>query len=214
MAEGYEPQEFQVDTRAGSVNTTVALTPTNPIVNYGQLPFAVDVADVKEDKGALNLLVKRVDGSDGDVSVAYATTDGSALAGSDYTPQTGILTWSNYDEGAKTISVPIFDDPDYEGNETFSVTLSNPAGGATLGISQVTVSIVDNDDPKPGQLQFSAPTYSASEGDSTLNLTVTRTGGNNGAVSVEYLVNGTALLGSDYTGDSGTLTWANGDNAN
>jgi YVTN family beta-propeller protein len=210
-AEGYNPQQFQVDTRTGSINTTVALTPTNPILNYGQLQFAIDSAPVGEDKGAVNLLVKRVGGHDGQVSVDYTTANETATAGIDYTAQSGTLTWGNYDDGAKPINLPITDDSDYEGDETFTVMLSNPTGGATLGaISQLSVTLVENDQPKPGVLQFSASTVTANEGDSTLNLTVTRTEGRDGTVTVQYLANG-ATVGSDYIGESGTLTWASGD---
>ncbi|HEC84631.1 MAG TPA: hypothetical protein ENI48_05245 [Thioploca sp.] len=189
------------------------MEPINPVIHHGQLQFAVDRTSMTENQRTLSLLVKRANGSDGPVSVDYATANGSASAGSDYTAQNGTLTWNPTDEGAKAIHLPITDDLDFEGNETFTVTLSNPTGDATLGTSQVTVEIVENDQPNPGVLQFSAPTYTASEGDHTLNLTVTRTGGQNGAVSVEYLANGTATTGSDYTGESGTLTWADGDNA-
>ncbi len=211
-ADGYNPQQFQVDTRTGSINTTVALTPTNPILNYGQLQFAIDSARVGEAQGTVSLLVKRVGGSDGTVSVDYTTADGSATAGSDYAAQSGTLTWGNYDEGAKPINLPITDDLDFEGDESFTVMLSNPTGGATLGtLSQLSVTLVENDQAKPGVLQFSAQTVTASEGDSTLNLTVTRTEGRDGVVSVQYLANGTATVGTDYLGESGTLTWPSGD---
>ncbi len=212
QADGYNSQEFQVDTRTGSVNTTVALTPTNSILNYGQLQFAVDFYRVGENQGTVPILVKRVGGSDAQVSVSYATADGSATAGSDYVTQSGILTWSAYDEGAKQINLPLTDDQEYEGDETFTLTVYNPTGGATLGtISQLSVTLVENDQPKPGVLQFSAQTVTANEGDSTLNLTVTRTEGRYGEVSVQYLANGTATVGTDYLGESGTLTWASGD---
>jgi hypothetical protein len=126
------------------------------------------------------------------------------------------LNWSDKDERVKAIYLPIIDDQDYEGDETLTITLSNPSGDATLGTpQQIIVTIVDDEAtpaPVPGVLQFSANTYSAEEGDTTLNITVSRTDGSDGQVSVQYLVNGTALLGQDYIGGSGTLTWAEGDN--
>ncbi|MEQ1607114.1 MAG: MBG domain-containing protein [Pyrinomonadaceae bacterium] len=68
----------------------------------------------------------------------------------------------------------------------------------------------------PGTLQFDAPSYSVSESASTVTLNVTRTGGSDGAVSVQYTtVDGTAVSGAgfDYTGASGTVSWANGDSS-
>ncbi len=64
----------------------------------------------------------------------------------------------------------------------------------------------------PGSVQFSAPTYSVNENGSSATITVTRTGGSNGAVGVSYTTsNGTADAGSDFTAASGTLSWADGD---
>ncbi|GKT33895.1 hypothetical protein ADUPG1_007555, partial [Aduncisulcus paluster] len=62
----------------------------------------------------------------------------------------------------------------------------------------------------PGTLQFNPTTDSVSEGTATKNLTVTRTGGSDGAVTVDYAVTGGTATGSgtDYTLASGTLTFA------
>ncbi len=64
----------------------------------------------------------------------------------------------------------------------------------------------------PGTLQFSSATYSVSENGGTATISVTRTNGSLGAVSIDYTTSdGTASDGSDYTLSSGTLTWNNGD---
>jgi hypothetical protein len=61
-------------------------------------------------------------------------------------------------------------------------------------------------------LQFSAANYTIAEKGGTATISVTRTGGNIGAVSVNYTtLNGTATAGSDYVAASGTLNWADGD---
>jgi hypothetical protein len=66
----------------------------------------------------------------------------------------------------------------------------------------------------PGTLQFASATYIVSEGTSTAQITVSRSGGTSAAVSVQYATaNGTATAGSDYTAASGTLNWADGDGA-
>jgi parallel beta-helix repeat protein len=63
-------------------------------------------------------------------------------------------------------------------------------------------------------LQFSAANYNVNEKGGTVNVSVTRTGGNAGAVSVKYAtLDGTATAGSDYVATSGTLNWADGDAA-
>src|SRR5205085_396419 len=73
---------------------------------------------------------------------------------------------------------------------------------------------VVNGNSSPGKLQFSTAEYSVSEGSGTVTITVNRTGGSAGVVSVHYsTTDGTATAPADYTAASGTLTWADGDTA-
>ena len=78
------------------------------------------------------------------VDVDYATSDGTAVAGSDYTSTSGTLTILS---GASTgsINVPIVGDTAVEGNETFTLTLSNPVN-ATLGAPATATGTINNDD--------------------------------------------------------------------
>ncbi len=71
---------------------------------------------------------------------------------------------------------------------------------------------------QPGVLQLSAQSYSIGEGAGTATITVARTGGSDGAVSVHYAAGGgtatggtPSMAGRDYTSVSGTLSWAAGD---
>lgn len=65
-----------------------------------------------------------------------------------------------------------------------------------------------------GTLQFSAATYTVNENGVTVTITVTRTGGSDGAVSVNYQTSdGTATQPADYLAAAGTLNWADGDEA-
>ncbi|MBI4853875.1 MAG: VCBS repeat-containing protein, partial [Acidobacteria bacterium] len=62
-----------------------------------------------------------------------------------------------------------------------------------------------------GSLQFSSATYSVAENGTSATITVTRTGGSSGTVTVNYATsNGTAIAGSDYTASNGTLTFGDG----
>ena len=73
------------------------------------------------------------------VTVDYATPDGTADAGDDYTAKSGTLSFSA-GTTSKTISVSIADDIENETDETFTVRLSN-ASGADLGTSTATGTI-------------------------------------------------------------------------
>lgn len=92
------------------------------------------------------------------VTVDYRTTNGTAIAGSDYVSTNGILTFSP-GETNKTISVAVNGDTQIEPDETFRVVLSNP-GNAVLSVSQGTATI-DDDDAPPGLLAFEPFDYPA-----------------------------------------------------
>lgn len=87
------------------------------------------------------------------VTVAYATANGTAQAGSDYTAVSGALTF-NPGETKKVINVPINGDTTFEPDETFAVNLSNVVA-ATLARAQA-IATIQNDDVAPpvGDFQF------------------------------------------------------------
>ena len=97
-----------------------------------QGPVALSVADaeVDEAEGAtLDFAVTLSRRSDATATVDYATSDGTATAGSDYTETSGRVTFMA-GETSKTVSVPVLDDAHDEGSETMTLTLSNPSGAA------------------------------------------------------------------------------------
>ena len=114
--------------------------PSNP----GQIALIDTLFEVDEDAGNVTIELERTGGSSGSVSVNYATSNGTASAGSDYSSRTGTLTFAN-GVTSRTINVPIINDSVDEPNETFNFSLSNPTGGASLGTNNSTVRIIDND---------------------------------------------------------------------
>jgi hypothetical protein len=107
--------------------------------------------------------------------VDYATTDGSAAAGSDYTAMSGTLTFGP-GETTKTFAVPITNDGTHENAESFGVALSNPAGGTSLGsVNTSTVNIAD-DDPAP-VTDPGTPSTGGPTGGQTGGSTAGQTGG-------------------------------------
>jgi hypothetical protein len=108
----------------------------------GTIQLGSTTYDVTEG-AVINILVTRSGGSSGVASVDYATSDGIAVAGTDYQATSGTLTFPDGLSGNQTISIPITDDSTAEVAEAFTLTLSN-VSGATLGVnSSATVNIVN-----------------------------------------------------------------------
>jgi len=184
-------------------------------LNFCRLQFSQASYSVTENGAVATITVTRAVTSSGDVSVRYATSNNTATAGSDYSTASGTLSWDDGDMTAKTFTVTILNDGAREGDERVNLQLSNPTGGASLGSpSSAVLTITDDEPAQPGQLRFSAATYTVNENGNSATITVTRTGGSDGAISAQYATsNGTATAGFDYATASGTLNWANGDAA-
>ena len=98
---------------------------------------------------SIDFTVKLDRAASGTVTVDYATSDGSATAGADYTAASGTLTFA-VGERAKTVAVELLDDSHDKGEETFTLTLSNPSGAViTDGAATGTI---ENHDPLPRAL--------------------------------------------------------------
>ena len=96
-----------------------------------------------------------------------------------------------------------------EGNETFSVNLSEPVGQTyNLGNSSATVTIVDNE---TSTVNFSSSTYSVDENGANVTLTLLRNGNVNTAARVNVTtVAGNATANSDYVTTSRSIDFAQG----
>ncbi|HEV2853654.1 MAG TPA: Calx-beta domain-containing protein [Thermoanaerobaculia bacterium] len=116
----------------------------------GSLRFSLANYPASEGGGSVNVVVQRINGDDGVISVQYSATAGSATAGQDFTAVSGALTWGDNDDSAKTFSVPVLNDNADEANETVLLTLSNPTGGAALDANLKTAVLTIQDDDTSG----------------------------------------------------------------
>lgn len=125
---------------------TVEVTLTVVSEGPGVLDFESEGARVRESSREVTLAVLRTGGAAGAVSVSWETANGTASNGVDYVASSGTLGFAPGQTEA-TLSVPLLDDilPE-DHDKTFTVTLSSPLGGATLGAAETcTVTIVDDD---------------------------------------------------------------------
>ena len=112
-------------------------------------PAAMSVSDARAEEGrdqTLDFTVSLSRAAGTVVTVDYATSDGTATAASDYTATSGTLTFAA-GETEKTVSVALLDDAIDEGEETLTLTLSNPSG-AYIEDGEATGTI-ENSDPLP-----------------------------------------------------------------
>ena len=106
--------------------------------------LAINNVTVNEDGRSAVFSVRLSEASDDQVTVDFATADGTAFAESDYTATNGMLAFQPGETTEKTIAVAIHDDDEEEGHETFTVRLSNPRN-ATLADSEGTATIRDDE---------------------------------------------------------------------
>ena len=161
--------------------------------------------------GQAAITVERIGTTNGTVSVDFITRTNpptTATVGFDYFVVRTTVTFAP-GVTSQVVNVPILEDGLVEGNESISLLLSNLVGAAILGTSNASLSIIDNDFNR-GNLTFSTPQYTVSEA-GVANITILRTNGNTGAISVDYhTADGVALAGSDYESTSGRLTIGDG----
>ena len=122
---------------------------TNTISATVRGPVAVSVADARAREGedeTIDFAVSLSRAASGPVSVTWATADGTATAGSDYTRASGKLRFAP-GETEKTISVPVLDDAHDEGEETMQLRLSAASGAAIA--DGVATGTIENSDPMP-----------------------------------------------------------------
>lgn len=114
---------------------------------------------VGEGAGTVTITATRTGDLQGSASIRYGTSNGTALAGSDYSAVSGYLTFGA-SETTKTFTIPILEDSAIEGDETFFVTLSSPSGAMLGSPASATITIIDNDTaptpmPTPARVQLS-----------------------------------------------------------
>ena len=183
----------------------VTSSATGTINNIDAQP-SLSIAGASANEGSsMTFTVTRAGAPGNAVTVNYATANGSAVAGTNYTATNGTLSFAA-GVTTQTITVSTTDDNVYTGALTMSINLSSPGGSATLGTASATGTI-NNIDAQPS---LSIGSASANEG-SNLTFTVTRSGAAGNAVTVNYATsNGSAIAGTNYTATSGTLTFAAG----
>ncbi|HEV2693744.1 MAG TPA: Calx-beta domain-containing protein, partial [Verrucomicrobiae bacterium] len=190
--------------------STAPLTIIDDNTRPGVLGFSSVTYSVVENQTNAIITVVRTNGSDGVVSVKYRTSNGTATNLVDYRGVTNTLIFAG-GVVSQTFTVPLINGTIQKPDVTVKLNLFQVTGGATLGSTNSTLTIV-NDNYGPGHLVFSVPNYSTNETAKTAIITVNRVGGSSSSMGVTVTVGGgTAVSGVNYTAFTTNLSWTTGD---
>ena len=201
---GYAPGTDRLQDRWG--NGVAGFTGRVARNDTAEPALSIANATAAEDAGKIAFTVT-LDAVSGEaVTVDYATSDGTAKAGTDYAVASGTLEFAS-GETSETVEVTLADDALAEGDETFKVTLSN-ASDASIAASEATGTIEDDE----GTPTLTIADATATEGDA-LAFTVTLSPAASTDVTVGYAAaDGTATSdsghadGADYAAPGGRRT--------
>jgi len=180
--------------------------PTLPTLSIGDAVVSPPASSTSSASAAVTVTLSAP--STKTVTVAYATRNGTATAGTDYTAASGTLTFAPGGATTQTIQVPITGG---NGKSFFvdlssptNATLTQPAGNASQTVGEATVTITS-------AATLSINDVSLLESNGPAVLTVTLTGSPAGQVTVDYAtVPGTATSPGSFTASQGTLTFPPG----
>ncbi|MEC4983930.1 MAG: Calx-beta domain-containing protein, partial [Oscillatoria sp. PMC 1076.18] len=184
-------------------------TGTATIVDDDDAPnLSINDVTVNETDGEAVFTVTLDTASSQEITVNFATNDGSAISPDDYTSDTGTVTFAA-GETIATITIPVINDTLDENNETFSVSLSN-ADNAAIADDTGTATIVDDDDAVTPQISIDDITVNETDGNAV--FTVTLDTASSQEITVNFATNdGSAISPDDYTSDTGSVTFAAGE---
>lgn len=116
---------------------------------HGAVQFAQGELRISEGAGVHLFSVRRVNGTDGPVSVSYVATGGTAEVGRDFLPAEGVIAWGHGESAERTVALEVIDDGAYEGLEGLQFSLRDPVGGVVLGSPSVMAVLIEDNDPLP-----------------------------------------------------------------
>ena len=188
------------------------LTIIDSNIKPGVIGFSSPTYSVIENGSSATIALTRTNGSDGAVSVWYATSNGTATNGSDYTGTTNVANFASGQTIFTNLTIPTRTKyTSIQPDKSVNLRLFTPSGGATLGLTNALLTLI-NGNYAPGHLSFSSTNYSANENGGVAQIVVNRLGGSSGTLNVNLIsANNTAVNGVNYRGVSTNLYWADKD---
>ena len=205
-----DDEEFYVKlSNAIGMARLIQTTATVTITNDDRITISASDLTVNESEQSAEITVRLSHPVSEEVRVSYRTTGQSATTGTDFQSTSGTLIF-NPGEQTKTITVPLINSEEVEGDEKFVVSLFSLVSGSTditIPDTVYWVTIIDDDQAK---VSISDLTIDEEAGFATLTVSLDQTVATN--VSLDYsTVDGTALSGEDYESTTGTVTFNPGE---
>ncbi|MBI3417306.1 MAG: DUF11 domain-containing protein [Verrucomicrobia bacterium] len=203
-----EPTETFFVNLANPVNAVIVDNQAiGTITDNDSLPLLniSDVTVAEGDTGTTNAVftVTLASTSGQDVTVKYATSDGTATAGSDYVAASGTIT-IRAGTTSQTISVAVNGDRLNEPDETFFVNLSSPVG-ARIGDAQG-AGTIRNDDAPPQMTIADATVHEGNSGITNMLFAVQLSAPSAQAISASFATaDAVAVAGKDYLSTNGVI---------
>jgi hypothetical protein len=205
----------------GGINKTQIIIKENdetPLA--GAISFEANTLTVGEEDGFVIINIDRLGHSEGEISINYEIDNHieanfagiMATSGSDYFSTSGELTFAD-GEVTKAIELELINDNSFEADEYIAIRLFNIVGGALLETSLAKIIVEDDDTmPETGVVSFESDSYTVSEGDTNIEVTVLRQGGTIGEISVNVnAIDNSAYAESDFPSYSQLLVFADGE---
>ncbi|EGD81521.1 hypothetical protein PTSG_11855 [Salpingoeca rosetta] len=207
-----------------ATRSTAALSVTEGVFTYGRVSLDSDVVSAQESQGTVTLSLLRDTATHGDITVLWtveeedrgtssspaAATTAAAQAGVDFPVQSGEVTLASR-EVVASFSVALTDDDEPEQSESFIVRLTQVFGGAVLGRTTTRVVLAASDDAAgrfafagAGSIVVEEPSAGTAAATTPVQLTVQRSAGLFGAVSVFWQVTASSAAATTQSQDVST----------
>jgi chitinase len=198
-----------VSAEAGTATLTIVNDDGTPVApSVGFVPSTYRVTEGNSSFKQVPLTIRLTEARPTSVTVTYATSNGTAMSGSDYVGKTGTLVIPAGQTQA-TFNVRVNGDTLAESDETFTVRLTSATAGLQLSPAEAVITIVNDDGaaPLPAVRVAAASVVEGNTGSPKLTFTLTLAKALTTATTLTYATqDGTAKAGRDYTSTEGTVT--------
>lgn len=186
-------------------NATITFIPAAAL-GLNVVQFSAATYSGSESAGTLAVTVTRTGDTSVAASVTLSTSDGSGVAGTDYTALTNEPVNFAAGEASKDVLITIVNNPATQPDRTINVALGGASGGTSLGTQDTAVATI-TDTVLPSEVSLEADVFTANPGATTVPVTLTRTGGTAAFTVTLTTTDGTATAGVDYTAPATTVNF-------